>query len=332
MSQLKRKKNAISGWLVLDKPQNMTSAQAVGMVKRLFSPEKVGHAGTLDPLATGVLPIALGEATKTVAYAMEGTKAYTFTVQWGAETDTDDMKGKITKTSAHRPEIKEIERILPRFRGRIQQIPPQFSAIKIAGERAYDIARDGKIADVKPREVFINRFEIENTEKIDRTIFTCECGKGAYVRSLARDMGRLLGCYGHITQLRRTRVGPFELDDAVTADELKAGQETQNGLQPFCLFPVATVLDDIPAVGVTQKDADRLRHGQAVLIRGRDAPLFEGPAYASYAGALLALGDISQGSFVPTRVFNLNGTAAAVPSRQKETVDVDHAGAQARAR
>ncbi len=328
MSQQKRKKYNISGWLVLDKPQGMTSTQAVGLVKRLLSPEKVGHAGTLDPLATGLLPIALGEATKTVSFAMDGSKTYVFTVRWGVETDTDDAEGKPVNTSAHRPQIAEIEKLLPRFHGRVMQMPPQFSALKIDGARAYDLARDGQHAAINAREIVIERLAIQNADDPDETVFVCDCGKGTYVRAIARDLGRLLGCYGHIVQLRRTRVGPFGIEDAITANDLKAtyeeakpqpqenaGKNLPDRLEPSCLFPVATVLDDIPALAVTQKDADRLRHGQAVLIRGQNAPLFQGVAYASCAGRLLALGEISEGSFLPTRVFNLEGAAAAVPSQ-----------------
>ncbi|MES2906690.1 MAG: tRNA pseudouridine(55) synthase TruB [Pseudomonadota bacterium] len=327
--QKKRLRRSLHGWLVLDKPLGMTSTQAVAMVKRILSPEKVGHAGTLDPLATGILPIALGEATKTVSYAMDGMKEYIFTVCWGEERDTDDAEGEAIQTSPARPLQKDIESRLSQFQGRISQVPPRFSAIKVQGERAYDIARSGEVIDLKPREVFIEKLELIDCPDENTAVFRCECGKGTYVRAIARDLGRLLGCFGYVTDLRRTRVGAFTLDDAITEDAFKAGQNAGNALDNL-LLPVATVLDDIPALAMTERDADRLRHGQDVLLRGRDAPHFEGPAYASCQGELIALGVLEQGHFLPTRVFNLKGRAAAVPDNNKETPDVDYARAQAR--
>ena len=212
----RKKGNPINGWIILDKPVGMTSTQAVGKVRWLFQAQKAGHAGTLDPLATGVLPIALGEATKTVPYAVDGVKAYEFTVRWGAETDTDDAEGRIVETSDLRPTADEIEAILPDFHGEILQTPPQFSAIKIQGERAYDLARSGETVKLEPRPVVIDRLDLVAMPDTDTSVFEAECGRGTYVRALARDMGRRLGCLGHVTQLRRTRVAAFSAGSAVT--------------------------------------------------------------------------------------------------------------------
>jgi tRNA pseudouridine55 synthase len=335
MSKPRRVRNAVHGWLVIDKPQGMTSTQIVTFLKKLYSPEKIGHAGTLDPLATGVLPIAFGEATKTVAYAVEGAKTYLFTVRWGEERDTDDVEGKVTKTSANRPTVEDIEAMLPQFCGRIQQTPPQFSAVKIAGERAYDIARDGQTVDLKPREVFVESLKVEDMPDADMTAFRCKCGKGTYVRAIARDLGRALSCFGHVSSLRRTKVGPFSEESAVSLQKLQdyqgASQAGENGLDQL-LLPVATVLDDIPALAVLERDAERLRHGRPVLLRGQNAPLSEGAAYASCAGELIALGNIAEGQFLPTRVFNLSGKAASLPGKMKEYADVGYRRAQAGAR
>ncbi len=296
------------GWLILDKPQGLTSTDAVNRVKRLFEAQKAGHAGSLDPLATGLLPIALGEATKTVPYVVDGEKSYRFSVTWGAETDTDDSEGKVVKTSEARPDRHDIEAILSEFTGEIQQMPPQYSAIKVAGERAYDLARDGQVFELAARPVTVHVLRLTaHTADNTVTIFECDCGKGTYVRSLARDIGRRLGCLGHVTVLRRTRVGPFTESAAISLDKLSetansaAGRE---GLMNF-LRPVETALDDIPALSVTSADAARLNRGQAVLIRGAGAPILTGPAYALCRGMLVAVGEIRQGELHPMRVFNL---------------------------
>jgi len=204
--QRKRKGRPISGWVILDKPKGMGSTQAVGKIKWLFNADKAGHAGTLDPLASGLLPIALGEATKTVPYVMEGAKIYHFRVNWGQERSTDDLEGEITKTSEKRPTREQIEALLPNYTGFIMQIPPQFSAIKIDGQRAYDLARGGENVEIKPREVEILEFHLKEMTPEGDTVFAIECGKGTYVRSLARDLGRDLGCYGYIADLRRVEV------------------------------------------------------------------------------------------------------------------------------
>jgi len=212
------KKREVNGWLVLDKGVGMTSTHAVAVVKRAFNAKKAGHAGTLDPLASGILPIALGEATKTVPFVMDGRKSYVFTVAWGVETDTDDAEGRPIQATHRFPERAEVEALLPRFTGEIEQTPPRFSAIKIQGERAYDLAREGEAVELQPRTVEIARLAVMKHSG-ERSILEAECGKGTYVRALARDLGRALGCLGHVAALRRTRVGPFCEEDAVTVAE-----------------------------------------------------------------------------------------------------------------
>ena len=219
--QRKREKRDVNGWLVLDKPVGMTSTHAVSVVKRVFQAKRAGHAGTLDPLASGLLPIALGEATKTVPFVMDGRKIYRFTVRWGEERDTDDAEGRVAETSAERPSADAIRALLPRFTGRIEQVPPRFSAVKIEGERAYDLARDGEVVELAPRTIEVHRLELVETPDPDHTVLAAECGKGTYVRALARDLGRLLGCFGHVSALRRTAVGPFTEDIAVSLEALQ---------------------------------------------------------------------------------------------------------------
>ena len=208
-NQPRRDKRDVHGWVVLDKPIGMTSTHAVAVLKRLFQAKRAGHAGTLDPLASGGLPIALGEATKTVPFVMDGRKRYRFTVAWGEERDTDDTEGRVTQTSELRPSADAIRALLPRFTGLIEQIPPQYSAIKVQGERAYDLARDGETVELKPRPVEIHELTLVEHGENGQSVFEAECGKGTYVRALARDIGRILGCFGHICALRRTLVGPF---------------------------------------------------------------------------------------------------------------------------
>ena len=296
------------GWLILDKPQGLTSTDAVTRVKRLYQAQKAGHAGTLDPLATGILPIAFGEATKTVPYVVDGEKSYRFSVTWGAETDTDDVDGKVTKTSDARPERAAIEALLAEFTGDIQQTPPQYSAIKVDGNRAYDLAREGQVFELAARTVTVHELRLtEHTPDNTVSTFDCDCGKGTYVRSLARDMGRLLGCYGHVTVLRRTRVGPFTESAAISLDKLIEIADSAAGRDGLMvsLRPVETALDDIPALSVTPADAARLNRGQPILIRGAGAPILTGPAYALCKGSLVAIGEIQQGELHPLRVFNL---------------------------
>ena len=302
----RKKGNPVHGWVILDKPLNMTSTQAVGAVRRSFNAQKAGHAGTLDPLATGILPIALGEATKTVPFAVDGEKAYRFTVRWGAETTTDDTEGTVTQSSDRRPSRAEIEALLPQFHGSISQVPPAFSAIKIAGERAYDLARDGEDVVLEARTVTIDRLALVDHPDESTSVFEAECGKGTYVRALARDMGRLLGCYGHVIALRRTRVGPFDEGNSVTLDAIQsAAQMVDTTAIADCLAPVEMALAALPELLVSQTDAASLARGQSILIRGWDAPILAGPAFATSKGRLIALGELDKGALHPTRVFNL---------------------------
>jgi tRNA pseudouridine55 synthase len=306
----KREKHDVHGWVVLDKPVGMTSTHAVSVIKRLFTAKRAGHAGTLDPLASGCLPIALGDATKTVPFVMDGRKTYSFTVRWGEERDTDDAEGRAIATSGERPSAAAIVAALPAFVGSIEQVPPRYSAIKIEGERAYDIARDGEEFELKARTVVIDHLELEAMVDADHSRFRAECGKGTYVRALARDLGRVLGCHGHVSALRRTAVGPFGESDMISLE----------GLESLChraafgelsladaLLPVATALDDIPALAVSRADAARLQRGQAVLLRGRDAPMVRGTVYVTASGSLIALAEVDRGEVVPKRVFNLAG-------------------------
>lgn len=294
------KKRDVHGWVVLDKPVGMTSTHAVAVVKRAFSAKKAGHAGTLDPLASGLLPIALGEATKTVPFVMDGRKAYQFTVAWGTQTDTDDTEGKVIATSGLRPDEAAITALLPRFTGTISQVPPKFSAIKIAGERAYDLARDGEEVTLEARPVEIDALRIVS-HAAETTTFEAECGKGTYVRAIARDLGLALGCLGHVAHLRRTRVGPFDVAGAASVDMLRESPESAAA----ALLPVKTALALIPEIVVHRDAALRLKRGQSVLLRGRDAPVEAPAVYATSGGVLIATGSVENGELVPHRVFNL---------------------------
>ncbi len=303
----KKKGRPVHGWLILDKPLNMTSTSAVARTKRLLTAQKAGHAGTLDPLATGVLPLAFGEATKTVSYAMDGEKAYQFTVRWGGESETDDAEGEIVKQSDKRPTQTEIEAALGNFKGTIDQVPPRYSAIKLDGNRAYDLARDGEAVELEARAVEIRQLELLEIVDESTAVFTATCGKGTYVRALARDLGRELGCFGHVIALRRTRVGPFDEATAWSLEQLEAaveGLETGSELSDI-LLPVHATLDGLPHFSLTTTDASRLARGQGVLMRGRDAPILTGAAYATCKGRLVALVEIARGELRPTRVFNL---------------------------
>ena len=308
----RKKGRPVHGWLVLDKPLEMTSTAAVGKVKRLFDAQKVGHAGTLDPLATGVLPLALGEATKTVSFAMDGEKSYRFTVRWGAETTTDDAEGDTVENSQLRPTEADIEAALPMFRGPIMQVPPRFSAIKIAGNRAYDLARDGEDVELEAREVVIEELALVDVPDQDTAVFEAICGKGTYVRAIARDLGRKLGCFGHVVKLRRTRVGPFDEADAWSLEALERLADNSDGAKGSsdlnaALRPVEAALNGLPQLKLPSSDASRLARGQGVILRGRDAPIFTGQAYATHQGRLLALVEVERGELRPTRVFNLRG-------------------------
>lgn len=305
----RRKKGLdISGWLILDKPVGITSTSAVAKARWLYQAKKAGHAGTLDPLASGVLPIAFGEATKTVPFVMDGRKRYRFEVAWGVETDTDDAEGRPVATSEHRPTRENILDVLPAFRGSVTQIPPKFSALKIAGERAYDLARDGEDVMLEPRIVEVDSLELVDMPSPDRAVFETRTGKGAYVRAIARDMGRSLGAHGHVAALRRTAVGGFTEDAAISLDELEQLRQGAAGEQDLAqaLLSVETALDDIPALAVNRAEAARLLNGQPVLLRGRDAPTFRGPVSVTTDGALIALGEIDRGELHPRRIFHLD--------------------------
>jgi len=308
--QKKRDKRDVHGWIVLDKPVGMTSTHAVSVVKRLFRAKRCGHAGTLDPLASGALPIALGEATKTVPFVMDGRKLYRFTIRWGEERDTDDAEGRTVSMSKERPSPEAVRALLPSYTGLIQQIPPRYSAIKIEGERAYDLARDGEQVELAPRPVEISRLELVNIPDPDHAVLEAECGKGTYVRSLARDLGRTLGCFGHVSALRRATVGPFGEETMILLEHLEAlchRAASGEGNLADALMSVETALDDIPALAVSRADAARLQRGQAALLRGRDAPNFRGTVYVTVSGQLLALAELDRGEIVPQRVFNLAG-------------------------
>jgi len=308
--QPKREKRDVHGWVILDKPIGMTSTHAVAVIKRLFSAKRAGHAGTLDPLASGCLPIALGEATKTVPFIMDSRKTYRFTVRWGEERDTDDSEGRVVATSDGRPSPDAVRALLPRFTGSIEQVPPRYSAIKIEGERAYDLARDGQHVEMQSRLVDIGSLSLADTPDSDHSVLETECGKGTYVRALARDLGRALGCYGHVSALRRTSVGPFGEVAMISLAQLTAlcdRAAAGEGSFADILLPVETALDDIPALAVSRADAACLQRGQAVLLRGRDAPVIRGTVYITAAGRLIALAEMERGEIVPKRVFNLSG-------------------------
>ncbi len=261
MGRRRKKGDPISGWINLDKPYDMTSTQAIGKVRRILNAQKIGHAGTLDPLATGVLPIALGEATKTISFVQDDLKTYSFTITWGEQRDTDDAEGEIIATSDHRPSKDDIQAILDQFTGEIEQTPPRFSAIKIKGERAYDIARDGDTPELKPRIVYIETLELKDARK-NEADFEMLCGKGTYVRSLARDMGELLGTKGYISALRREQVGCFTAENAISLDILE--KMDYLAARSEALLPLETVLDDIPALELTQEETAKIRNGQSL--------------------------------------------------------------------
>jgi tRNA pseudouridine55 synthase len=316
----KRPERPVSGWLIFDKPHGMGSTEAVSLIKRTFRADKAGHAGTLDPLATGVLPVALGEATKTVPYLMDERKTYSFTVTWGEERATDDLEGEVTHRSDKRPSPAEIQSLIPGFVGTIRQVPPQFSAVKINGARAYDLARGGETVEIAAREVDVFRLELLSCPDANTARFEVECGKGTYVRAIARDMGRLLGCCGHISALRRISVAPFDERLAVTHEQLEraasqvsaalAAQPDLNPLSGEMFKPLdallkapETALASLPHIALNDEAAQRIRMGNPAIIRGRDAPLDADDAYATCKGRLLAIGEVRFGEFHPKRVF-----------------------------
>ena len=295
----KRRGRPVHGWFVLDKPLGMTSAQAVGKIRWAFNAAKAGHAGTLDPMATGILPIAMGEATKAVSAAMDGKKAYRFTIHWGEERDTDDAEGQIVDESQDRPTPDQIKDTLPLFTGLTEQVPPIYSAIKVGGTRAYDLARSGDVPKLKARLIMIDELTLLTCPDADHAVLEMMCGKGTYVRGVARDLGRHLGCLGHVSELRRVRVGPFDESVAFLLDKLE--DMGHKGALDDLLLPVEAALADIPAVPVTGPEADRLRFGQAIRVQHS----VEGTIYATVEGRPVALAKIRAGEVRPVRVFNL---------------------------
>jgi len=303
----RKKGDPVSGWVIVDKPVGPTSTQVVGAIRRLFNAQKAGHAGTLDPLAEGILPIALGEATKTIPFVVDGEKVYRFTVKWGAATSTDDAEGEVVASSDLRPAEEAVKAALEGFQGEISQTPPQFSAIKVGGERAYDIARDGETVELKSRLVTIFEAALIETLDVDHSSFEIVCSKGTYVRAIARDLGQILGCFGHVVALRRLATGPFGEERSISLDKLKEFGNSAAAHPTLWehLHPLETALDDIPAVAVSDADAARLKQGQAILLRGRDAPVLEGIALTVAGGKPVALAEYDRGELKPVRVFNL---------------------------
>ena len=308
----------IDGWVVLDKPEDVTSTDAVARVRRIFNANKAGHAGTLDPLASGVLPIALGEATKTVPYLVEAEKSYVFTVRWGVSTATQDREGAIIAQSDVRPTPDAIRAALTAFEGKIEQVPPAYSAIKVEGARAYDLARAGETVELKPRTVVLHAIELLETPSPDESVFTMRCGKGFYVRALVRDLAAALGAEGHVAALRRTAVGPFHADRAVPLDDLV--ELGHKGAASERLEPVETALADIPALAISGEDASKLRQGRPIVLLPHVVETLKGKfqsrsvsgqdasraALALCEGKAVALGDVRAGQFKPTRVFHLS--------------------------
>ena len=309
----RKKGNPVHGWVILDKPLGLGSTQAVSQVRRIFDAQKAGHAGTLDPMATGILAIALGEATKTVPYAMDSDKVYRFTAQWGESRDSDDAQGKVTGTSDRRPTEAEILAQLPRFTGTLTQVPPAYSAIKVDGERAYDLARGGENVVLEPRQVEVYEARLLGVTP-DSAEFEICCGKGTYVRSWVRDIALALGTLGHVTALRRTRLGSWEEKDAVTLDTL--GPFMHSPAAFGYLKPLATALDGIPALAVSGPDTVRIRSGNPILIRanifaklkdwedGEDGLHGLVVFLKDEEGAPVALAEIAEGELRPFRVFN----------------------------
>jgi tRNA pseudouridine55 synthase len=302
----KPKGRPLDGWLIVDKPSGIGSTDVVTIVKRAFQAQKAGHGGTLDPLATGVLPVAFGAATKTVPYVMDGTKSYRFTLKFGEARDTDDADGRVVATSDGRPDDAAIRAALPGFIGDIMQVPPIFSAVKIAGERAYDLAREGQAVELAPRPARVDRFELVERPDADTAVFLVESGKGVYMRSLARDLARAVGTLGHIAALRRMRVGPFREAHAIPLDRIAGSGDTPPP-SPDLLLPVETALADIPALALTAAEAARLSHGQAiplVELMGRvprEANPDGGLARAMAGGRLIGLCRLEDGLFKPER-------------------------------
>lgn len=308
----KKKGLPVHGWLNVDKPTDITSTQVVGILKRLFNAQKVGHGGTLDPLADGILPIAFGEATKTVQWAMDADKEYIFTVRWGQSTDTLDAEGEIIRSSDTRPARDAIEVALEDFEGEIDQVPPKFSAIKVDGERAYDLAREGEEFEIPSRTVTVHEARILETPDADHTVFHVRSGKGFYVRALARDLAGALGCDGHISQLRRIRVGVMHEGAAVKLADLEAMETREELLRT--LAPIEAVLDDVPDVEISAEDAADIRQGREVMLlphvmerwRAEKNPDPEDRlTLAMYNDVAVAMGEVRAGRFQPMKVFQI---------------------------
>ena len=306
----RRKGDPVSGWICLDKPYDITSTHAVSRIRRIFNAQKAGHAGTLDPLATGILPIALGEATKTVPFLVDADKAYRFTIAWGRTTATFDREGETLAESDARPSALEVEALLPRFVGEIQQIPPAYSAIKVDGERAYDLARAGEVVELKARPVMIHSARVADASDPDHVTIEIECGKGTYVRAIVRDLAEALGACGHVSDLRRTRVGGFTEESAVTLEWLE--ERENEARQSEALLPVETALDDIPALAVTDEDAFRLKQGRSIVLVPRQVETVKArlrpgsrTVSAMSGGVVVALCEMRAGRLEPSRVFHL---------------------------
>jgi tRNA pseudouridine55 synthase len=304
----RRKGDAVTGWICLDKPRDLGSTQAVGRVRRAFNAQKAGHAGTLDPLATGILPIALGEATKTVPFLMDADKTYRFTIAWGVETASFDREGAVTATSDVRPTLEAVRAALPAFIGEIEQIPPAYSAVKVDGERAYDLARAGIAMELKSRKVTIHDARCIEQPDADHTTLEIDCGKGTYVRALVRDLATALGAHAHVSDLRRLRVGSFTEANAISLDKL---EELCNTASPLdALLPVETALDDIPELAVTAEDAFRLTQGRSIVLLPRQVETLRARLTASrtvsarHGTQIVALCEMRAGRLNPTRVFH----------------------------
>jgi tRNA pseudouridine55 synthase len=310
----RKKGDVVHGWVVLDKPLGMGSTQAVAKVRTIFNAQKAGHAGTLDPMATGILAIALGEATKTVPYAMDADKTYRFTASWGESRDSDDAEGRVTGTSSNRPTGAQIEAVLPRFTGILNQTPPAYSAIKVDGARAYDLAREGETVVLQPREVEVFQARLLNAVQ-DSAEFEIRCGKGTYVRSWVRDIAQALGTLGHVSALRRTRLGSWDEKDAVGLDHLAPFMHSPAAFG--YLRPLSTALDGIPALAVSGPDTVRIRSGNPILIRANlfakmkdgfgDGELHGLTVFLKEEdGSPVALAEIAEGELRPFRVFNFS--------------------------
>ncbi|MBP7701946.1 MAG: tRNA pseudouridine(55) synthase TruB [Phenylobacterium sp.] len=306
----RKKGDAISGWVNLDKPYDLGSTQAVGRVRRIFNAQKAGHAGTLDPLATGILPIALGEATKTVSFLMDADKAYRFTIEWGRTTASFDREGATTATSDVRPTPEQVAAVLPEFIGDILQVPPAFSAVKVDGERAYDLARAGETVELKAREISIYSARVIDAPDADHVEIAVECGKGTYVRAIVRDIAERLGACAHVSALRRTRVGPFDEDSAITLELLEDLGHKARCLE--ALLPVETALDDIPELAVTTEDAFKLKQGRPIVLVPRQVEALKArlspgtrTVSAMEGGSIVALCEMRAGKLEPSRVFHL---------------------------